>query len=83
MEYQKIALGVEATFFTNGTIVPRKLSIGGQKYTIDRVISSRPRNPGTVSCISPIEYIVVVEGQTKKLYFEPETHQWFSIKERR
>lgn len=83
MEYQKIELGVEAAFFTNGTIIPHKLSIGTQKYKIDRIIGCRPRNPGTVSCISPIEYIVIVEGQTKKIYFEPETHQWFSIKERR
>lgn len=81
MEYVKVPLGVEATFFTNGTIIPHKLTFGIQKFTIDRVISCRPRNPGTVSCIAPIEYVVMVEGQTKKIYFEPESHQWFSVKE--
>lgn len=81
MQYAKLPLSVEARFFTSGLIYPRKLHFAAKQYTIDRVISQRPHNPGTVSCITPIEYVVMIEGQTKKIYFEPETHQWFSIKE--
>lgn len=83
MEYLKIPLNVEALFYSDGTVMPRKLLLSKKNYTVDRIIGRRPHNPGTVSCISPIEYIVVIEGQTKKLYFEPEQLQWFSVKEKR
>lgn len=83
MRYERIPLGVEAKFYTDGTIHPRKLFFAAQNYTIDRIMSCRPHNPGTVSCVAPIEYVVMIDGQTKKLYFEPETCQWFSIKERK
>lgn len=83
MQYERVPLGVEAVFYADGTIIPRKVSFETKKYMIDRVVGCRPRNPGTVSCIAPIEYVVMIEGLTKKIYFEPETRRWFSVKERR
>lgn len=83
MEYVRMPLGVEARFYSDGTVIPRTLRFAAKKYEIDRIISRRPHNPGTVSCVAPIEYVVVIEGTVKHIYFEPETCQWFSVKEQK
>ena len=80
-EYKKIALGVEAKFLTDGTILPRAIWLNGYCYTIDRIISKNKRHPMEVGCIAPIEYSVVVDGIRKLIYYEPSLQQWFSVKE--
>lgn len=81
MNYKKIPLSVYAVFLPNGTLIPKQLYFETQRFTIDQIVGCKPHNPGTVSCIAPIEYKIMVEGQLKKVYFEPESLQWFSVKE--
>ena len=80
-EYKKIALGVEAKFLTNGTILPRTIWLDGYSYKVERILAKNKRHPSEVSCIAPIEYAVIVDGYRKVIYYEPSIQQWFSIKE--
>ena len=79
-KYQRVPLNVDALFLSNGKIKPRKIILGEGVYTIDRVISSKPYCPRVVSCVAPIEYTVLVEGNEKKIYYEPHSNMWFSVR---
>ena len=80
-EYKKIALGVEAKFLTDGTILPRAIWLDGCRYTVERILAKNKRHPMEVGCIAPIEYVVIVDGYRKVIYYEPSAQQWFSVKE--
>lgn len=80
-EYKKIALGVEAKFLTDGTILPRAIWLDGCRYTVERILAKNKRHPMEVGCIAPIEYAVIVDGYRKVIYYEPSAQQWFSVKE--
>jgi hypothetical protein len=81
MKYQKIPVGVEARFLTDGSLIPRTLFLGDQKFEIDRVMHRGKQHPAGVSCLAPVKYIIIVSGQMKNLYFEPSTMEWFTVKE--
>ncbi|MBQ8382713.1 MAG: hypothetical protein IJX47_05860 [Clostridia bacterium] len=81
MTYKKIPVGVEAQFLTDGSVFPRALLLGDQRYQIDRVMHRGKHHPFGVSCIAPVKYIIIVSGQMKSVYFEPSTMQWFTVKE--
>ena len=80
-KYQRISLDVEVRFFKNGKIKPKKILFGESSFVISRILDVRSFCPKVVPCIAPIEYTVTVEGQEKKIYFEPDTNSWFSIKQ--
>lgn len=80
-KYQRISLDVEVRFFKNGKIKPKKILFGESSFVISRILDVRNFCPRVVPCIAPIEYTVTVEGQEKKIYFEPDTNSWFSIKQ--
>ena len=79
-KYQRIPLNVDALFLSSGKIKPRKIILKEGVFTIDKVISSKNYCPLVVPCVAPVEYTVSVEGVHKKIYYEPHTNMWFSVK---
>ena len=80
-KYIRFPLNVDAIFTSDGKIKPRRIIIKEGTFQIDRVIQVKRYCPRTVPCIAPFEYTVMVEGAEKKIYFEPHSNMWFSIKE--
>ena len=80
MIYKRVPLAVDAVFTQNGTIKPKKIILKEGVFTVDRVVSIKARCPVVVTAIAPLEYTVIVEGCEKKIYFEPRSNQWFSVK---
>ena len=79
-KYQRIPLNVDALFLADGTIKPRKIILKEGVFSIERVISHKKYCPLVVPCVSPVEYTVIVEGSEKKIYYEPHSNMWFSVK---
>ena len=79
-KYQRIPLNVDALFLSSGKIKPRKIILTEGVFTIDKVISSKNYCPLVVPCVAPVEYTVSVEGVHKKIYYEPHSNMWFSVK---
>ena len=79
-KYRRIPLNVDALFLSNGKIKTRKIILKEGVFKIDRVVSSKNYCPQVVPCVAPVEYTVFVEGEQKKIYYEPHTNMWFSVK---
>ena len=82
MKYERSPLIVDVLFMEDGTMKPRRLIHNGQIYEIKRTVRKKRYCPSVVPCIAPIEYTVLIENVEKKIYFEPETGKWFSVKAR-
>ena len=82
MKYERIPLIVDVLFMEDGTMKPRRLIHNGQIYEIKRTVRKKRHCPSVVPCIAPREYTVLIENVEKKIYFEPETGKWFSVKAR-
>lgn len=82
MKYERIPLIVDVLFMEDGTMKPRRLIHNGKIYEIKRTVRKKRYCPSVVPCIAPIEYTVLIENVEKKVYFEPETGKWFSVKAR-
>lgn len=80
VEYKRIPLTIDALFLADGTIKPRKIILKEGVFSIDRVFSVKNYCPRVVPCVAPLEYTVLVEGNEKKIYFEPHSNMWFSVK---
>ena len=80
-EYVRLPLTIDAIFTADGTIKPKRIILKEGVFNIDKVISTKRYCPRTVPCVAPIEYSIRVEGVDKKIYFEPHSNMWFSIKE--
>lgn len=78
--YVRIPLAVGVIYSADGVFKPKTILVNGEKFTIDRVIYKRNYCPKSVPAIAPVEFTILVEGETKKIYFEPESGKWFSIK---
>ena len=78
--YQRFPLNVDVIFLADGTMKPQKIILKEGVFSIDRVLGSKKHCPLVVPCISPVEYTVLVEGSQKKIYYEPHTSKWFSVK---
>ena len=81
VEYKRIPLAIEAVFTVDGTIKPKKIIVGGESFSIDKVKFIKRRCPLVVPCVAPLEYTILVDGNEKRIYFEPHSNMWFSIKE--
>lgn len=81
MQYKRIQLEVEAVFHTDGSFAPKRIYFDDKPYEIDKIVNVRPYCPRVVGCIAPIQYTVLVEGATKKIYYEGDSNSWFSVKE--
>jgi hypothetical protein len=80
-KYIRFPLTVEAIFTPQGEIKPKKIILNDGSFVIDRLIDAKRKCPQTVPSVAPIEYTVMVAGVEKKIYFEPHTRSWFSVKE--
>ena len=80
-KYQRIPLIVDALFMTDGSFRPLKLIYRDNTFEITRVISKRRYCPRVVRAIAPIEYMVIIDSQERKIYYEADTNTWFSVKE--
>ena len=78
--YQRFPLNVDVIFLADGTIKPQKIILKEGTYKIDKVVSSKNYCPLVVPCVSPVEYTVIVEGSQKKIYYEPHSSKWFSVR---
>lgn len=78
--YIRIPLAVGVIYSADGVFKPKTISVNGEKFLIDRVLYKRNYCPKSISAIAPIEFTVLVEGETKKIYFEKDTGKWFSVK---
>lgn len=79
--YKRIPLTVDVIFMADGTLKPRRIVIKEGVYHISRILNVRHFCPSVVPCVAPLEYTVLVEGNEKKIYFEPHSNMWFSVKE--
>ncbi|MBO5313412.1 MAG: hypothetical protein J6B29_05540 [Clostridia bacterium] len=80
-EYKRIPLAIDALFLPDGSIKPKSVVTKDGIYPITRVLRVRSFCPTVVPCVAPTEYTVLIEGSEKKLYFEPHSNMWFSVKE--
>ena len=79
--YQRIQLTMDVVFGNDGTITPKRILWEGQIFDIVKIIDVCRHYPTGVRCVAPIQYTVIVEGQERKIYFEPDSNTWFSVKE--
>ena len=78
--FERFPLNVDALFLASGKIKPRRIILSEGVFKIDKVISSKNYCPLVVPCVAPIEYTVIIEGNEKKIYYEPHSNMWFSVK---
>lgn len=82
-KFTRTPLSVGVVYRADGKILPVVIIYDDKKFQIDKIIDSKKRAPKAVGSISPIEFTVLVAGETKKIYFEEDTGKWFSVKEAR
>ena len=80
-KFVRTPIGVEALFLVDGSFVPKKLWYKGKKFEIIRVVRERKYSPWQVHAIATTEYTVVIDDAERRIYYEPESNMWFSIKE--
>ena len=81
--YERINLTVEASFSPEGNMVPRRVIYNQVYYPILLVLDRKAAAPEGVRCKDPIEYTTLMIGRImKKLYYEPSTGIWFSVRGR-
>ncbi|MBO5339290.1 MAG: hypothetical protein J6A96_06280 [Clostridia bacterium] len=80
MKYTRIPLAVGVVYTADGNFKPKTIIVNGEKFLIDKVLYKKNYCPKSVAAIAPIEFTVMVAGETKKIYFEKDTDKWFSIK---
>ena len=79
--YHRMPLAVEAVFMPDGSFKPKKLFFKDNTFEITRILRSRRYCPQQVRAIATWEYTVIIDSQERKIYYEPDTNQWFSVKE--
>jgi hypothetical protein len=80
-KFLRTPIGVEAIFMPDGSFVPKKLWYAGKSFEIIRVDRVRKYSPWQVSAVGTTEYTVLIDDAERQIYYEPESNQWFSIKE--
>ena len=78
---KRIPISVEVVFDDDGALIPKKLFYKGRAFEIERLIGIRNYCPPGIPCESPTEYVAVIGGLRRKIYFEQSTNKWFSVKE--
>lgn len=77
----KIYVGVWSFTDPEGRVSPLKIEwTDGQRFDVDKVLGRRIAAPqGVVIAASSIRYTIVVSGQKRELYHEPQTGKWFVV----
>lgn len=78
---KRIPISVEVIYDDDGALIPKKLFYKGRTYDIERLIGIRRYCPQGIRGVDPTEYVTVIDGLRRKIYFEPSTNKWFSVKE--
>lgn len=81
--YRRIPLTVDALFYEDGRIMPQKLWYKDRSMEIMRVMGVRRKAPLGVRSVAPLEYTVLIDGRTRKLYYEADSSCWFTVAESR
>lgn len=77
MEYKKIGVEVSVRFSAEGGMTPLEIVwADGKSFRIERVTSVL-RAPHSVDSVLPVKYTVVIGGDVKALYYEPQEELWF------
>ena len=79
--YKRIPIAVEVIYDDKGSIIPKKLFYKGKTFNIERLVGTRQYSPCGIVCKDPTEYVTVIDGMKRKIYFEQSTNKWFSVKE--
>ncbi len=82
-KFTRMPLSVGVVYRQDGKILPVLIICEGGKFQIDKILDQKKHAPLAVGSIAPIEFTVLVAGETKKIYFEEDTGKWFSVKETR
>lgn len=80
MKYQRIPLMIDVIFTKEGDMMPKTLIFDEKRFDIRKVLGKRRYCPKEVPCVAPIEYTIMIDNIEKKIYFEPDTFMWFSVK---
>ena len=80
MKYQRIPLMIDVIFTKEGNMMPKTLIFDEKRFDIRKVLGKRRYCPKEVPCVAPIEYTIMIDNIEKKIYFEPDTFMWFSVK---
>ena len=80
-QYKRIQLKVDAIFEKDGSLIPKKILCEDQTFDITRILDVRKRCPIEVGCVAPLQYTVRIDDQERRIYFEPDSNSWFSVKE--
>lgn len=80
-KFVRTPIGVEAIFMPDGSFVPKKLWYKGNSFEIIRVERVRKYSPWQVRAVATTEYTVIIDDSERQIYYEPESNQWFSVKE--
>lgn len=78
--YIRVPLTVGVIYLKNGNFKPKTIFVDGESFSVDKVLYRKNFCPKSVPAIAPIEFTILVEGETKKIYFEQDTGMWFSVK---
>lgn len=79
---ERIPIEIRARIRVDGSVVPEDVIVLGVRYHITSVLKKCAVRPIGISCISALEYTVMIEGRRKKIYYEKLSGKWFSVKER-
>lgn len=82
-KFTRTPLSVGVVYRMDGKITPVIIICEDKKYPIEKIIDVCKHAPMTVGSMAPLQYTVLVAGETKKIYFEEDTGKWFSVKEAR
>ena len=78
--YIRVPLTVGVIYSKGGDFKPKTIFVDGETFSVDKVLYRKNYCPKSVPAIAPIEFTILVEGETKKIYFEKDTGKWFSIR---
>ena len=71
---------IDVIFTKEGDMMPKTLIFDEKRFDIRKVVGKRRYCPKEVPCVAPIEYTIMIDNIEKKIYFEPDTFMWFSVK---
>ena len=77
--YSRVPLCVNVMCLEDGTLSPKSLLYNDRNFEITKVMDVRPHCP-QVSCVTPLEYTVLIDNIVRRIYYERDTNKWFSVK---
>ena len=77
---ERVPIAVEVIFDKTGAMIPRRVIMEYDSYHVDRFLGKRTHCPYCIPVSGMVEqYVVIISGYRKNLYYEPKTNMWFSV----